>query len=114
MTACNVRRIGDVKKSGKGVYLFNYFVGDDLQVVLQVWEYLAGWYQVETGLDNSILLAPLEGQKADYTVINYAHWEIGLLGFLWDQFSKKSFRSYMQANLEVNRTGSMPVLYRLA
>lgn len=29
-------------------------------------------------------------------------------------FSKRSFRTYMLANLEANNVGAMPVLYRLA
>jgi hypothetical protein len=33
---------------------------------------------------------------------------------LFRQLSKKSFRTYVQANLEANRVGAMPILYRLA
>ncbi|MDQ6661369.1 MAG: hypothetical protein M3Z24_10430 [Chloroflexota bacterium] len=114
IAARNAKRVGDVDKTRKGLFLFNYFVGDDAQVTLQVWDYMAGWYEVETGLDNSILLAPLEGQQSDYLIINHARWDGSLLRFLWRQMSKKSFRSYMLANLEANHVGAMPVLYRLA
>ncbi len=34
--------------------------------------------------------------------------------FLWRQFTKRSFGSYMKANLDANRAGSMLVLYRRA
>ena len=61
VVARNVKRVGDVEKSRKGVFLFNYFVGEDPQVTLALWDYLAGWYAVETGMDNSTLLLPLEG-----------------------------------------------------
>ena len=33
---------------------------------------------------------------------------------LLQQLTKPGFRSYVQANLMVNRTGSMPLLYHLA
>jgi hypothetical protein len=112
--ARNVKRIGDVERTRKGLFLFNYFVGDDPQVTLELWDYLADWYEVETGLDNSVLLVPLEGEQSDYRIINYAHWDESLPRFLWRQLSKKSFRNYMLANLAANRVGAMPVLYRLA
>ena len=114
MAARNARRVGDVDKTRQGLFLFNYFVADDARVMLQLWDYLAGWYAVETGLDNSTLLVPLEGERSDYLAINNARWEESLPRFLWRQFSKKSFRTYVMANLDANRVGAMPVLYRLA
>ena len=114
IAARNAKRIGDVDRTRKGLFLFNYFVGDDPQVTLELWDYLADWYEVETGLDNSVLLAPLEGEQSDYLIINYAHWDESLPRFLWRQLSKKSFRNYMLANLAANRVGAMPVLYRMA
>jgi hypothetical protein len=112
VVARNVKRVGDVDKRRKGVFLFNYFVGEDPQVTLALWDYLAGWYAVETGMDNSTLLLPLEGEQSDYSIINYARWD-GLLSFMWRQFTKESFRSYMLANLDVNHVGAMPILYHL-
>ena len=114
MAARNAKRVGDVDTTRDGLFLFNYFVADDADVMLQVWDYLAGWYAVETGLDNSTLLVPLKGEHSDYLAINHARWEESLPRFLWRQFSKKSFRTYMLANLEANRVGAMPALYRLA
>jgi len=69
---------------------------------------------VETGLDNSSLLVPLEGERSDYVAINNARWDGSPLGVFLQQVTKKSFRSYVLANLEANRVGAMPVLYRLA
>jgi hypothetical protein len=114
IAARNAKRVGDVDKTRKATFLFNYFVGDDPAVVMQLWDYLAGWYQAETGMDNSTLLAPLEDEKSDYVIINHARWDGSLLGFVARQFAKKSFRTYMVANLDANDVGAMPVLYRLA
>jgi hypothetical protein len=100
-----------VDKTRPGTFLFNYFVGDDPAVVVRLWDYLAGWYQAETGMDNSTVLAPLEGEKSDYVVINHARWDGSLLAFAARQFAKKSFRSYMLANLDAHNVGAMPILY---
>lgn len=110
----NAKRIAEVSASHQGLYLFNYFVASDLQVGLALWDYLAGWYAAETGLDNSMVLTPLDGQRSDYTFVNFARWDERLPRFLWQQLSTKSFRSYVLANLDANQVGSMPVLYRLA
>jgi hypothetical protein len=112
MTATCLRRIGDVDKTRPGLFLFNYFVADDPEVALQVWEQLGGWYQTETGLDNSTLLAPTG--KADYVFVNHARWDSSLAAFTVRQTTKPSFFSYVLANLKANRTGAMPLLYQLA
>ncbi|MEV0974569.1 hypothetical protein [Microtetraspora glauca] len=39
-----------------------------------MWEYTAGWLQAKTALPNSTLLQPLEGECADYGIINHASW----------------------------------------
>jgi hypothetical protein len=113
ITARNAKRIADVDKTLPGLFLFNYFVADNAEVMLQLWDYLAGWYAVETGLDNSTLLVPLEGERSDYLAINHARWDVSLLRILWRQFSRFSFTFYVQENLEANRVGSMPVWYWL-
>ena len=79
-----------------------------------MWDYLAGWYEAETGLDNSTLLEPLEGEQSDYVLINHARRDGNLLLFMARQLPKKSFRSYMLANLKAHHLAAMPVLYRLA
>jgi hypothetical protein len=92
MAARNAKRVGDVDKTRQGLFLFNYFVADDARVMLQLWDYLAGWYAVETGLDNSTLLVPLESERSDYLAINNARWDESLPRFLWRQFSNSSGR----------------------
>ena len=37
IVARNLKRVGDVDKTRKGLFLFNYFVGDDEQVTLDLW-----------------------------------------------------------------------------
>jgi hypothetical protein len=114
VAARNVRRVGDVDKSRPGLFLFNYFVGDDPARAVELWDYLAGWYEAETGLDNSTLLAPLENEKSDYVMINHARWDGSLPLFMARQLPKKTFRSYLLANLTAHHLAAMPVLYRLA
>lgn len=113
IAARNAKRIADVDKSRQGLFLFNYFVANDAKVALELWDYLSGWYEAETGMDNSTLLVPLEGENSDYVAINSARWDISLPHFLLRQMTKKSFRDYMLANLDANRVGAMPIIYRL-
>jgi hypothetical protein len=112
MTARCVRRIGDVDKTRQGLFLFNYFVAEDPEVALELWDYLAQWYVVETGLRNSTLLAPIG--DADYVFVNHARWDSSLPTFMVRQMAKPSFYNYVLANMRANRTGAMPLLYRLA
>jgi hypothetical protein len=114
VAARNAKRIADVDRSHPGLFLFNYFVADDPALALRLWDHLASWYEVETGLDNSTLLVPLEGEHSDYIAINHARWDESLPRVISRQLLKKSFRTFVQANLEANRVGAMPVLYRLA
>jgi len=114
IAARNVRRVGDVDKSRPGLFLFNYFAGDDFDLAVELWDYLAGWYETETGLDNSTLLGPLEGEESDYVMINHARWDHSLPLFMARQLPKRTFRSYMLANLRAHHLSAMPVLYRLA
>ena len=112
MAARNARLIADVDKSRPGIFLFNHFTADDPQVALELWDWLAGWYAVETGLNNSTLLQPIG--EADYVFVNHARWDRSLPRLLLEQFGKRSFWTYVRANLRANRTVAMPVLYRLA
>lgn len=61
---------------------------------------------------NSTLLAPVDGD--DYVFVNHARWDMSLPRFTAAQFGKRSFYSYVLANLRANATASMPILYRLA
>jgi hypothetical protein len=114
VAARNVRRVGDVDKTRPGLFLFNYFAGGDPGLAVELWDYLAGWYEAETGLDNSTLLEPLEGEQSDYLMINHARWDGSLPLFMARQLPKKTFRSYVLANLKAHHLAAMPVLYRLA
>ena len=114
VAARNVRRVGDVDKSRQGLFVFNYLIGDDPDLAVDVWEYLSGWYQAETGLDSATLLEPLAGEQSDYVLINHARWNGSLPKFMARQLPKKTFRSYMLANLTANHLAAVPVLYRLA
>jgi hypothetical protein len=112
MGARCTKSLGDVDKSRPGLFLFNYFVAEDTEIALELWEHLAGWYTKQTGLDNSTLLQPID--KSDYVFVNHARWDYGVPRLLLHQLTKPSFRSYVLTNLLVNRTGAMPLLYHLA
>lgn len=114
MAACNARRIGDVDTERPGLFLFNHFAAADPEVMLQLWEYLAGWYAAETGLDNSVALAPLEGEDSDYAIVNWARWDESMPRHFWHQLAKKSFWRYVPTNLNANHAASMPIYCRLA
>jgi hypothetical protein len=112
MAARCTKSIGDVDKSRPGLFLFNYFVAEDTDVALELWEHLAGWYTKQTGLKNSTLLQPID--KSDYVFVNHARWDYGIPRLLLHQVTKPSFRSCVLTNLLINRTGAMPLLYHLA
>ncbi len=46
-------------------------------------------------------------------MINHARWDCRLALFVARQLPKKTFRSYMLANLAAHRLAAMLVLYRL-
>lgn len=107
-----MKSLGDVDKGPGGLFLLNYFVAEDPEVALALWEHLAAWYQWATGLDNSTLLAPLEPD--DFVFVNHARWDRALPRVALDQVLRPGFRSFVLPNLLVNRTGAMPVLLRHA
>jgi hypothetical protein len=111
MTARCTRCVGDVDKTRQGLFLFNYFVADDPKLALELWDHLAGWFVGATGLENSTVLEPIG--DSDYVFVNHARWDIGLRRFMLRTFAKPSFRRFVVTNQWVNRTGAMPVLYRL-
>ena len=113
LSAKNERSIGPVDHSRDGVFLFNYFYADDVAQNLAIWEYTAGWFQDQTGLDNSTLLIPDPGQGSDYTVINHCRWDRPR-DILPSLIFKKSFKQFVLANFVANRVAPIPILYRLA
>lgn len=115
MEARCARYLGPVDRTRQGLFLFNHFTALDeieLSVALSLWEHLAAWYASETGLNNSTLMVPTSA--SDYLMVNHARWDISLPRLAAAQFLKKSFRSYVQANLHAHHIVAMPVLYRLA
>ncbi|MFY1686682.1 hypothetical protein [Plantactinospora sp. WMMB782] len=110
--ASNVRRIGPVDHERQGVFLFNYFAADQVTENLAAWQYTAGWFQAETGLDNSTVLAPVDGSADGFTLVNHCRWS-RLTEVLPSLVLKPSFRSYVLATFARHRTAPHPVLYRL-
>ena len=112
-TARNVKRIGAVDHGRDGVFLFNYFYADSPAQNLAVWEYTAGWFQRETGLDNSTVLMPTQADLSEYTLINHCRWD-ALMDVLPSLVFKRSFRDFVLAHFDANDTAPMPILYKLA
>ena len=113
VAASNAKRIGAVDHRRGGVFLFNYFYADSLAQNLAVWEYTAGWFHKETGLDNSTVLAPTQPDLSQYTLINHCRWN-RLADVLPSLVFKRSFRDFVLAHFDANDTAPMPILYRLA
>ncbi|WP_299877925.1 hypothetical protein [uncultured Sulfitobacter sp.] len=110
--ATNARRIGSVDHSKDGIFLFNFFVADELERNLSIWEYTAGWFEDQTGLNNSTLLIPAPVQT-DHTVINHCRWD-SLSDILPSLLFKRSFHTFVLANFSANATTAMPILYSRA
>lgn len=111
-TATNVKQINSVDHKKHGVFLFNYFFADNLQQNLDIWEYTAGWFQQETGLDNSTVLLPTQPESSKYTIINHCRWN-KMSDILPSLIFKNSFHSYVLENFYVNKVAAMPVLYKI-
>lgn len=113
IAASNVRHIGPVDHSVNGVFLFNYFYADSLEQNLNVWNYTAGWFQDQTGLDNSTVLLPEDATEVPYPIINHCRWDT-LRDILPALLFNKTFRPFVLENFEANNTAAMAILYRLA
>ena len=115
----NARRMGptgDVDHTKDGCFLFNYFYADQVEQNLKIWEYTAGWFGDQTGLDNSTLILPetdTDAEKCPHTVINHCRWD-SLRNILPSLLFKRSFKTFVLANFEANNTAPKPILYRLA
>ncbi|MEE1939575.1 hypothetical protein V1L54_09120 [Streptomyces sp. TRM 70361] len=104
-------RIDDVDHRPDHRFLFNYFHAEDTGTLLRVWRYTAGWFQAATGLSDSVLLRPLDGEPADYGVINHASWP-ALRSFLPALVLRPDFRRFVLANFRANGVAAQPVVYR--
>jgi hypothetical protein len=109
--ARNARRIAEVPAADR-LHLFNFFLADDEPAALHVWEYLAGWYCQEMGMRDSEVLLPIEPDGTPFAFVNHASWNVSLARFVSRQMSRRSFRSFVIANLQANNIGSLPFLYR--
>lgn len=113
LSASNVKKINSVDHNRPGVFLFNFFYADDVHQNIGIWEYTAGWFQQETGLDNSTVLLPENPGKSDYKIINHCRWD-SYSNILPSLIFKKSFRSYVLDNFYANNVAAIPILYKLA
>ncbi len=113
IAASNIRRIGPVDHATNGVFLFNYFYADSLDINLQVWNYTAGWFQDQTNLDNSTVLLPDDAAQVPYTIINHCRWD-RLRDILPALLFNRSFKPFVLDNFEQNNTAAIPILYKRA
>lgn len=111
IAARDTRRLGDVDHRPDDAFLFNYFYADDGETLLDVWQYTAGWFQAETGLANSALMQPLDGEPAEYGVVNHASWPT-LRAFLPGLIFRPTFRRFVLANFKANGIAAQPIIYR--
>ncbi|NUT34461.1 MAG: hypothetical protein HOV79_15430 [Hamadaea sp.] len=111
VVASNAARLGDVDHGPDHAFLFNYFYADDRETLLKVWEYTAGWFQHKTALPNSALMRPLDGEPADYGIINHASWPT-VPTFLPSLLFRPTFRSFVLANFKANGIAAQPIIYR--
>ncbi|OIN80550.1 hypothetical protein K3U93_24095 [Mycobacterium malmoense] len=112
VAARNVRRIADVRPNRSSVFLFNYFYADDPRRLIPVWEYTAGWFVQNTALPDSEVMAPLDGERADYGIVNHASWPHWRT-FLPQLALRPSFRRFVLATFAANNIAAQPILYRL-
>ncbi len=111
IAATNTRHIGPVDHSRDGVFLFNFFYADSLDINLKVWNYTAGWFQDQTGLDNSTVLLPRDASAIPYTIINHCRWD-RLRDILPAIVFNRSFKPFVLDNFEQNNTAAIPILYK--
>ncbi|MGW3138539.1 hypothetical protein [Streptomyces sp. NPDC001139] len=113
LTARCGKCVADVDRTRQGLFLFHYLAGEDPRRVAELWEHLTGWYAAETGLDNALLLEPLDPGASPYTHVGHARWDLSLPAAALRQFGKPSFYRFLRPTLRENHTTAMPVLYHL-
>lgn len=111
-TGSNVRRIAPVDHDRQGVFLFNYFSANSVETNLFAWQYTAGWFQDQTGLDNSTVLHPSDHTVVPYSLVNHCRWD-RLRDVLPALLLKRSFRSFVLRVFSENQVTPRPVLYKL-
>lgn len=111
--AKNLKRIDSVNHQKGGVFLFNFFVAENAEQNLGIWEYTAGWFEDQTNLDNSTLFGSIDSESSAYSVINHCRWN-GFINVLPSLILKKTFKTYVLENFAANNVSAIPILYRLA
>lgn len=111
--AKNLRRIDSVDHKKKGVFLFNFFIAENKEQNLDIWEYTAGWFQDQTNLDNSTLFDSIDSEEKTYSVINHCRWD-SFFDILPSLIFKKTFKTYVLANFAENNVAAIPILYKFA
>ena len=111
--ATNARRIAPVDHSRRGVFLFNYFSAPTVEANLHAWQYTAGWFQDQTGLDNSTVLQPVESSDTPFSLVNHCRWD-HLVDVMPDLMFKPSFESFVLRVFEDNGVAPRPLLFRIS
>lgn len=112
LAGSNVRRMGPVDARSGGVFLFNFFTGPSVQATLDAWQYTAGWFEQETGLDNSTVILPDEASHSPFPLINHCRWDT-LRQVLPSLMFKRSFRHFVLATFDDAGVVPHPILYRV-
>ncbi len=112
LRATNVRSMGPVDHTRSGVFLFNFFYARRTDLNLAAWQYTAGWFMDQTGLDNSRVLLPADSSEPRFRLVNHARWD-RLRDVLPALIFKRTFRTYVLAHFSANGVAAQPGLYRL-
>ncbi len=112
LRASNVRSMGQVDHSRPGVFLFNFFYAGRTDLNLAAWQYTAGWFSDQTGLNNSTVLLPQRSSEPRFRLINHARWD-RLRQILPHLIFNRTFRSYVLRHFSTNGVAAQPGLYRL-
>lgn len=108
MAAHNIKRIGDTEQTLSGPFLFNHFTAENSVKAVDAFEKIAGWYTTKIGVDNITLLQPID--DAPYVFINYVRLQHGPIRFMFDQFTKPSFITFVRAKLRANNMVALPLI----
>lgn len=112
LRAINVKSMGPVDHTRAGVFLFNFFYARRTDLNLAAWQYTAGWFMDQTGLDNSRVLLPQDSSEPRFRLVNHARWD-RLRDVLPALIFKRTFRTYVLAHFTANGVAAQPGLYRL-
>jgi hypothetical protein len=106
-----IRRIADVPADG-GVHVFNYLMAGNEVDAVEVWELIAGFYQAEMSLDNSLLLAALPDRSSEYVAISHTCWQMTMAQLLARQFAQQRWVASILDELDRRGVGCLPYLYQ--